>query len=64
MKPEEGGPRRGRAVARIALGQAQIVAAVVSFCLLIGTGVSQWTVWAVAVTALLFVVSKLLFRQG
>jgi hypothetical protein len=47
---------------RIALGLAQVMAATATAYLLVVTGVSTLTAWAIAGTALLVVLSKLLFR--
>ena len=52
--------RRWAAV-RILLGTAQIVGATVSAYLLFQTGTNKWSLSAVAVTGLLFAMSKLLF---
>jgi len=49
------------AVVRILLGTAQVMGATVSAYLLLQTGTNQWSLGAVAVTGLLFAVSKLLF---
>jgi hypothetical protein len=38
------------------------MAATAAAYLLVATGTTTWTLWAVAGTALLFVLSKLLFR--
>jgi hypothetical protein len=50
------------ALVRIALGLAQVMAATATAYLLVVTGVSTLTVWAIGGTALLVVLSKLLFR--
>ena len=55
---------RGWAIARIALGQAQIGAALVSLVCLVQTGMSSLTVWALTVTCVLLLTSVLLFRGG
>jgi hypothetical protein len=52
------------AVVRIVLGQAQIIGATVSLYCLIATGANALTMWAVSVTGLLVVASKLLFRDS
>ena len=50
------------AVVRIVLGLAQVMGATVSVYCLIQTGTSTLTVVSVAITGLLVVLSKLLFR--
>lgn len=47
---------------RIVLGLARVMGATVSLYFHLATGTSSLTVWAVAVTGLLVVLSKLLFR--
>jgi hypothetical protein len=48
---------------RITLGLAQIMAATATAYLLAVTGVTNLTLWALAGTGLLVVLSKLLFRE-
>jgi hypothetical protein len=60
--PPGGG--RWRAVARIALGLAQVMAATVTLYLLTSTGTSTLTYGAAAVAGLLVLLSKVLFRDG
>ncbi len=63
---EKGGPNtkeKARAVVRIALGTAQVMAATVILVLLIETGASSLTVVATVITLLLVVVSRTLFRK-
>ncbi len=50
------------AVVRILLGTAQVMGATMSAYLLLQTGTNAWSLGAVAVTGLLVVLSKLLFR--
>jgi hypothetical protein len=47
------------AFARIALGQAQIVGAVMTLILVVQSGTSALTAWTAAVTAFLFLASVL-----
>lgn len=56
--------RRRRAALRILLGQAQMGAAIVSLGLLFGTGMSDWTAFAVTGTSLLLITSLICFRSG
>jgi hypothetical protein len=56
-------PKRRRALVRLALGQAQMVGAVVSLVCLLQTGVSSLTLWAVALTAACLATSLLLFGK-
>ncbi len=66
MAGKSGGPTPGerrRALARIALGQAQIVAAVVGLVLFATTGASPATFAAVGVAGVLVVVSRVAFRD-
>jgi len=51
------------AVVRILVGQAQIIGATVAVYFLIQTGTSVPSLIALGVTALMFLVSKLLFRD-
>jgi hypothetical protein len=53
---------RRRAIVRILLGTAQIMTAAVSAYLLLQTGINEWSLVAVVVTALLVALSKTLFR--
>ena len=57
-------PQRRWAAIRIALGQAQIVGAVVSLGCLVSTGMSSLTAWAVSITAMCLTASLLLFAKG
>jgi hypothetical protein len=52
------------AVVRIALGLAQIMAATVTFVLLVQTGVNEWSMGLTAATGLLVLLSKWLFRDS
>jgi hypothetical protein len=56
-------PEKAWAVARIVLGPAQVMGATASAYLLVQTGPSTLTLGAVAITGLLVVVSKLLYRE-
>jgi hypothetical protein len=51
-------------IARIFLGQAQIIAATAGFVLLVYTGMSIPTVAAISVAGLLLLTSRLLFRRA
>jgi hypothetical protein len=64
LPPDPGPTARDKwwALVRIALGVAQVMAATATAYLLVVTGVSTLSVWAIAGTALLVVLSKLLFR--
>ncbi|HJT75999.1 MAG TPA: hypothetical protein VJ739_02260 [Gemmataceae bacterium] len=52
------------AVVRLALGVAQVMGATISLTLLLQTETSAVAIGTVAVSGLLVVVSKLLFREG
>ena len=54
---------RRRALARIALGQAQVIAAVLGLVLFLQTGMSPATLTAVGVAGLLVLVSRAAFRE-
>lgn len=63
--PRKPTPRERRwAILRIGLGQLQMGGAVVSACLLLATGLNDWSASAVAFTCVCTVVSVLLFRGG
>ena len=46
---------------RLALGMAQMAGATIAIVLLVGTGVSQWTLVATVITCVLTTISVLLF---
>jgi hypothetical protein len=55
------GHEKAWAVVRVILGQAQMMGAIASFCLLVQTGVNALSLGAVVVTGLLTTTSMLLF---
>lgn len=52
-----------RAIVRLALGQIQMIGAVVGLYLLLSVGVSALSVGVVAATTLATIISKILFRK-
>jgi hypothetical protein len=57
-------PKRRWAVVRIALGQAQMVGAVVSLVCLLQTGMSTLTIGALSITVACLAASIILFGKG